>query len=211
MSAPKADRSGYKRWTDAEIQQLVDQYNSGDSAGVVARTFGVSRNAVIGQINRAKRNGVKVRCCDPTNSYRRGSDGQNRTARRTAPTHSPIPAVQPLAAGDTSGAVSVPVGSSLETSVSQTTPDLEAAPSGPGVLLEEAGPRQCRFPLWPHGAKAGQGDYGLVCGGDAVSGPAGRNYCAHHQTVCTGIKQEKAKIDRIVKATIRGARRAQVA
>jgi hypothetical protein len=195
MSRASNNRSGRVRWSDDQIKRLVDQYNSGDSAGVLAQAFGVSRNAVLGQINRAKKNGYTVRSGKPTRkqngpsqraaSSRRPMRAASRFDKRrpdvsladdklaeTAPSTAPIPAAPSRSAGDTSGAATARVGSSLEASASAPAPDLEAAPSGSGVLLEDVGPGQCRFPLWPHKAKPGSPGYGVVCGADISVAPS---------------------------------------
>lgn len=227
MSRANSNRSGGVQWSDGALKRLVDAYNEGNSAGVVAKAFGVTRNTVVGQINRAKRRGWTVRKGSPTNSHwgtingvRKAKPRRATTARRpmrpsspadkrkatvslpdTAATHCdlPIPAAHPAAAGDISQTNAGLAVSSLEASASAPAPDTDAsAPDpgafSPGVPLEDVGPKQCRFPLWPHKAKPGAPGYGVVCGApvEVSKTTLVPLYCEHHRRRCSDGKPKRS-------------------
>ena len=45
-----------KEWTDAERETIIDMFNAKNSIGIIANHFGVTRNSIVGTINRLRKN-----------------------------------------------------------------------------------------------------------------------------------------------------------
>lgn len=133
-----------------------------------------------------------------------------------------LPAVAAASAGEKPSVLRGPPGA--QPCVAVTLPsDVVVASGGLSVFsgdavgqttLAQRGQHQCCFPLWPHSARPGHTDYGLVCGERIAPGKPGertKSYCAHHEGVVTGSHAETQKAKRIVRATVRKARACGVA
>jgi hypothetical protein len=151
--------TSHVEWTADEKKAVcVAFYTDGESAGVIAKRFGRSRNAVIGVIHR---NRVRYGFGMKGNASVKGAPvaaGERRKIRHhpprpTVPREDWRPAKVPLA---------------------KKPPVPVMAPRNVTLLALKHG--ECRFAVTPHAAPA---DAHLFCGL-----PADGTYCDHHKRIC---------------------------
>jgi GcrA cell cycle regulator len=142
-------------WTTERVQQLQSCLTAGLTCSQIAAEIGVTRNAVIGKINRLGMSSGKrpAALAKRMQSARGGGGPTTRMVRLLRAMHAQMSAVAP---SDT-GVGAAPVESAQRCS-----------------LLELAGGR-CRFPL----GDPAKPDFAF-CGNDAV---AGFSYCAGHARI----------------------------
>lgn len=181
------------KWTDEHVETLIAMVEAGDSRGVIATHFGLTRNAVCGKVDRLKKAGRLEGA--PKRKPRKGHKRAARPSKRST-ARKPSAKRPPK---QNSPAPSSPAGKRQEPSTPPcegpavtlpSTPDQAAAPGAPDlavvegtfILLEERTAMQCCFPIWSHQAVPGDPLYGQVCGAP-VRG-VGQPYCAAHATHC---------------------------
>lgn len=74
-------------WTPACEAQLIDLWNAGNSAALIARQFDTTPNAVIGKVHRLRKAGVAMRTDKPTKHLAQAASQDQRA--KTKPTMTP--------------------------------------------------------------------------------------------------------------------------
>lgn len=217
-------------WTPERTETLINLFESGQSRGAIALHLGVTRNAVIGKINRLARAGKLGDQPVRKATRKPGRKAARKPRKRSA--SSPVSAgrvVSPAGPAEKRRQSSTPPCEAGAVTSPSIAPDADAVVSdlpasdllqdggaieGPSVSLVEAEQDQCRFPIWPHMAMPDHPNYGQVCGAPVRASKPGQplaRYCAHHHGVVTGNRDETNRATRIVRATVRQARAQGVA
>lgn len=201
-------------WTAEHEETLIAMVEAGDSRGVIAKHFGLTRNSVCGKVDRLKKAGRLDGA--PVRKSRKGHKRAARptkkpTAKRSPKQNSPAASSQACKRQEPSG---LPCDGNAANSPS--TADQAAAPGAPDlcvvegtfILLEERTAMQCCFPVWPHTAVPGDPLYGQVCGAK-VTRP-GAPYCEAHAKLAEEPRRRRWEDGRVRKA-VAGARKAGTA
>lgn len=162
-------------WNEMTMEERVEAirplWNAGESATLIARRLGCSRNAVIGYVNRYL----------PNHSQRgRGPATIPNPKKKATPKLRQKPTDHPWQASPKTAPRSIEIASAPE------------LPQRGTVHFIERLSGQCAFPMWPVDAAVG-----LVCG-RPVDGE-GRAYCAAHAGLCYR-KPETTRLGRHVAA-----------
>jgi GcrA cell cycle regulator len=157
-------------WTDELIAELTRFWAEGYSSSIIAEKLGITRNAVVGKINRLD---LPTPLVPKTTRIRNTGTGERKRAPRQAKprkqvikTYQSIRAVRVNGNSDSMRLIMSPVANLPELRCVEIDPLL--------ISLEDIRKGECRYPY-------GDGPF-LFCGHVAVEGSS---YCKPHKALCS--------------------------
>lgn len=148
-------------WTDERVDELKALHASGWSAGMIAAAMeGVSRNAVIGKLNRLGLQGGQTKDATPRERKRRAPTVSLQRHAPQSPQPKPRQRMRDLDA------------------TLATAPQLPADQSEHAVPFIERHPQQCAWPLWDDATPQAAH---MVCGAATLFEQC--SYCARHAQI----------------------------